>query len=297
MSISGVLLFLPLLGLCSGQTVQLNCDQVPGALKQIDAGNGQVVGVNANENIYTLYSGRWTQIPGSLSHISVGPGGLWGVNRNNNIYKLVGADWVLTDARRSHKTNGFNTKDTMGGGSFSVYYFQLTSHLLFFILFPGLLKQIDAGGAQFISGANMNDDIFCLPEQATVSAKDGSALPWNNIAGKLKYYSCNTNSCWGVNSADDIFYRFSVTPSSCSGSRWQQVEGKLAMIEVGSDGSVFGVNSVGDAYQRNGITASNPIGTSWSQLKYKAHKFSHLSYDLGLLWILTKDQMILRCKL
>ncbi|KAJ1139617.1 hypothetical protein NDU88_005984 [Pleurodeles waltl] len=114
----------------------------------------------------------------------------------------------------------------------------------------GLLKQIDAGGAQFISGANMNDDIFCLPEQATVSAKDGSALPWNNIAGKLKYYSCNTNSCWGVNSADDIFYRFSVTPSSCSGSRWQQVEGKLAMIEVGSDGSVFGVNSVGDAYQR-----------------------------------------------
>ncbi|XP_069095136.1 fish-egg lectin-like [Pleurodeles waltl] len=258
MSISGVLLFLPLLGLCSGQTVQLNCDQVPGALKQIDAGNGQVVGVNANENIYTLYSGRWTQIPGSLSHISVGPGGLWGVNRNNNIYKLVGADWVQTD---------------------------------------GLLKQIDAGGAQFISGANMNDDIFCLPDQATVSAKDGSALPWNNIAGKLKYYSCNTNNCWGVNSADDIFYRFSVTPSSCSGSRWQQVEGKLAMIEVGSDGSVFGVNSVGDAYRRNGITSSNPIGTSWSQLQYKSHKFSHLSYDLGLLWILTKDQMILRCKL
>ncbi|XP_078500224.1 fish-egg lectin-like [Lissotriton helveticus] len=258
MSLPGVLLVLPLLGLCSGQNVQLNCQQVPGALKQIDTGNGQVFGVNANDNIYTFYSNGWTQIPGALKHVSVGAAGVWGVNRNNNIYKLVGGDWAQTD---------------------------------------GLLKQIDAGGAQFISGANMNDDIFCLHDQATVSTNDGSTLPWSHIDGKLKYYSCGPLGCWGVNSADDIYYRSSVTPSSCSGSSWQQVEGKLSMIEVGSDGSVYGVNSVGDAYRRNGISASNPIGTSWTQLQYKTYTFRHLSQDLGLLWVLTKDQMILRCKL
>ncbi|XP_078500225.1 fish-egg lectin-like [Lissotriton helveticus] len=258
MSLPAVLLFLPLLGLCSGQTVQLDCDQVSGSLNQIDAGNGQVFGVNANDDIYTLYSSGWTKISGALTHISVGAAGVWGVNRNNYIYKLVGGDWVRTD---------------------------------------GLLKQIDAGGDQFLSGANMNDDIFCLPDRATVSVKDGSALPWSHIEGKLKYYSCGPLGCWGVNSADDIYYRFSVTSSSCSGSRWQQVEGKLSMIEVGSDGSVFGVNSEGDAYRRNGISASTPIGTSWSQVQYKCYKFRHLSHDLGLLWLITDDQKILRCKL
>ncbi|XP_078496650.1 fish-egg lectin-like [Lissotriton helveticus] len=241
-----------------GQTVQLNCDQVPGALKQIDAGNGQVFGVNANDNIYTLYSSSWTQIPGALKHVSVGAAGVWGVTRSNNIYKLVGGEWVRTD---------------------------------------GLLKQIDAGGVQFLSGVNMKDDIFCLHDQATVSNKNRLALPWSHIEGKLKYYSCGPLGCWGVNSVDDIFYRFSVTSSSCSGSRWQQVEGKLSMIEVGSDGSVFGVNSMGNAFRRNGISASNPFGTSWSLVQYKCHKFRHLSYDLGLLWLITDDQKILRCKL
>ncbi|XP_069489799.1 fish-egg lectin-like [Ambystoma mexicanum] len=257
MGLSAALLLLSLVGSISGQ-VSLDCDQVYGSLKQIDAGNGQVFGVNEGHNIYTLQAGSWTQIPGELAHVTVGAGGVWGVNRNNQIYKLVGGAWVQIN---------------------------------------GLLKQIDAGGVQFVSGANMNDDIFCLGDSATVSAKDGSPQPWVHIEGKLKYYCCGPLGCWGVNSADDIYFRFSVTPGSCGGSRWQKVEGKLSMIEVGSNGSVYGVNSAGDAYRRDGITGSNPVGTSWSQVQYNFFKFRHVSQDLGLLWFITVDQKILRCSL
>ncbi|KAI4881871.1 hypothetical protein NFI96_029580 [Prochilodus magdalenae] len=136
----------------------LECRVVPGSLKQIDVGNGQVFGVNSNNQSYTLYNGDWIQVPGSLMHVSVGPAGVWGVDPNNYIYKLVGGDWVIVGGR---------------------------------------LKQVDAGGMISPAGVNMFDDIFCLT--------GGLGAAWVNIPGKLKYYSCGPYSCWGVNSADNIF--------------------------------------------------------------------------------------------
>uniref|UniRef100_A0A8C8RDT6 Fish-egg lectin n=1 Tax=Pelusios castaneus TaxID=367368 RepID=A0A8C8RDT6_9SAUR len=186
----------------------LDCSEVPGALKQIDAGNGQVFGVNDAGNIYTLYGDNWVQLPGALKHVTVGPAGVWGVNNNNNIYKLVGGSWQQT---------------------------------------TGLLKQIDAGGDQFVAGVNMNDDIFSLPAPVALTV---DPLPWVNIAGKLKYYSCGLWGCWGVNSADDIYFRTGVTLDHTEGSNWQHIPGKLSMIEVGTDGSVYGVNSAGQIYRR-----------------------------------------------
>uniref|UniRef100_A0A8C0J7S6 Fish-egg lectin n=1 Tax=Chelonoidis abingdonii TaxID=106734 RepID=A0A8C0J7S6_CHEAB len=154
--------------------------------------------VNSADNIYTLHGDSWVQVLGSLKHVMVGPAGIWGVN-NNNIYKLVGGSWQ-----------------------------QVT----------GLLKQIDAGGDMFIAGVNIKDDVYCLSRPATVSAKGASDLPWVNIVGKLKYYSCGVGGCWGVNSADDIYFRFDVSPDPCAGSRWEQVPGKLSMIEVGTEGEI-----------------------------------------------------------
>ncbi|KAJ1133513.1 hypothetical protein NDU88_011800 [Pleurodeles waltl] len=114
----------------------------------------------------------------------------------------------------------------------------------------GQLKQIDAGGAQFVAGVKSNDNIGCLDESKTVSAKDGSALTWTNIPGSLKYYSCGPRGCWGVNSANTVFYRGATSPNSCAGTSWQMISGALAMVEVGRDGSVYGVNSAGVLYQR-----------------------------------------------
>uniref|UniRef100_A0A3B4CWH9 Fish-egg lectin-like n=1 Tax=Pygocentrus nattereri TaxID=42514 RepID=A0A3B4CWH9_PYGNA len=100
------------------------CRVVPGKLKQLDVGNGQMFGVSFSNQIYTMYSTGWILVPGSLKHVSVGPAGVWGVDSNNYIYKLVGGDWVVVS---------------------------------------GLLTQVDAGGMNSPAGVNMNDDIFCLP--------------------------------------------------------------------------------------------------------------------------------------
>ncbi|KAI4884531.1 hypothetical protein NFI96_010978 [Prochilodus magdalenae] len=232
----------------SGCTMAIECRVVPGRLKQIDVGSGQVFGVNSDNQIYTLYIEDWIQVAGSLKHVSVGPAGVWGVDPNNYIYKLVGGDWVIV---------------------------------------PGLLKQVDAGGMISPAGVNMFDDIFCL--------NGGLGYPWKNIPGKLKYYSCGPYSCWGVNSADNIYIMKGVTSTACGGSlNWEQIPGGLSMIEVSTDGKVFGVNSNGDIFQRDGVSPSNPGGTEWRQIQHP-QKVKHVSYDLGHMWLIGRDDSIMDC--
>ena len=64
---------------------------VDGALKQIDAGDEEVWGVNSAYEIWKRPadgSGSWTRIPGALKHVSAsGNGYIWGVNTNDNIFK------------------------------------------------------------------------------------------------------------------------------------------------------------------------------------------------------------------
>ncbi|XP_077163910.1 fish-egg lectin-like [Paroedura picta] len=245
-----------LLSLC-GISSALRCTVLPGVLTQIDASYGQVYGVNSAGNIYTLQGTTWIKIAGLLIHITFGPLGIWGVNSNHNIYRSVGGNWR-----------------------------QMT----------GLLKQMDAGGNQFIVGVNVNNDIYCLSRSSAIAADGSSALPWTHIPGKLKYYSCGLLSCWGVNSADDIYYRHGITPDSCAGSTWEKVPGKLSMIEVGTKGEVYGVNRAGNIYRRAGTSATNPLGTSWEQLSTEYGPIKHVCSDLGLLWLLTPQGKILRCE-
>ncbi|XP_061118054.1 fish-egg lectin-like isoform X2 [Conger conger] len=233
----------------------MNCREVAGKLKQIDAGVGQVFGVADDNSIYTIFGRTWTRIPGALKHVTVGPAGVWGVNTGNQIFKLVGGVWVLVD---------------------------------------GLLKQVDAGD-QFVVGVNIEDHVYCLGRGATVGCR-GPGLPisWIGITGSLKYYSCGPNGCWGVNSANDIFFRKGVTPAACRGNDWQKIAGALVMIEVGTDGSVYGVNDEGEVYRRDGITAAKPAGTEWISTS-PCTKSKHVSYDLGHLWVVTTDGRILDC--
>ncbi|XP_077113411.1 fish-egg lectin-like [Ranitomeya variabilis] len=230
------------------------CIVIDGWLKQVDAGAGQVYGVNDNDDIYQWLGHGWKNIPGKLMHVTVGPAGVWGVNKMQNIYKYQDNNWVQASGR---------------------------------------LKQIDAGGNKFLSGANGLDDIYCANRDQTIS--NSANVAYNNIEGRLKYYTCGPWGCWGVNAYDDIYYRYDVTPTACQGSRWQQIDGKLAIVEVGTDGSVYGVNSQGQVYKREGISAGNPIGTSWTQLNFY-DTFKHVSYDRGNLWLITEKGVIYKCK-
>ncbi|XP_034765480.2 fish-egg lectin-like [Acipenser ruthenus] len=240
-----------------GSSLALVCQEIDGRLKQIDVSNGQVFGVNSGNSIYTRYGNSWVQLPGALKHVTVGPSGVWGVDTEYFIYKLVGGRWVQI---------------------------------------PGLLKQIDAGGDLFVSGVNMQDNIFCLNRDATVTTRGGeSCIPWNLLPGALKYYSCGPYSCWGVNSIDQIFVMKGVTPDACMGSKaWELVPGALSMIEVSTDGSVYGVNSAKDVFRRDGVSAANPAGTGWTYLSM-CGKSKHVSYDLGVLWVISLEEKILTC--
>ncbi|XP_067831404.1 fish-egg lectin-like [Heptranchias perlo] len=241
----------------SGGSLALECHIIGGHLKQIDAGNGQVFGVDDNGMVYTRFADFWDVVPGTLAHVTVGPAGVWGVDNGHTIYRLVGGFWAIM---------------------------------------AGLLKQIDAGGDRIVSGVNVNDDIYCVTQQEAIAAANYDSPNYNNIAGKLKYYSCGPLGCWGSNSNDDIFFRTGVTPSACFGKSWVHVGGKLTMIEVGTDGSVYGVNSGGALYRRVGITDSSPTGTQWIHINIMGRAFKHVTTDLGQLWLITKDGEIIHCQ-
>lgn len=108
--------------------------------------------------------------------------------------------------------------------------------------------QVDAGGNKFLGGVNVQDQVFCLKQSCTVS--NSSIVTFTSLDGALKYYSCGPIGCWGVNNADNIFFRQYVSSELCAGSQWQQIDGALIMLEVGTDGSVYGINSAGQAFKR-----------------------------------------------
>ncbi|XP_075462810.1 fish-egg lectin-like [Ascaphus truei] len=157
----------------------------------------------------------------------------------------------------------------------------------------GLLKQVDAGGDKFLAGVNRLDSIYCLNQEPTLSTD--SVVLFTLLEGGLKYYSCGPRGCWGVNSANNIYYRYDVKPNACQGSKWQQIKGSLVMVEVGTDGSVYGVNAEGKVYKREGISAEKPIGTSWTLLDL-CSRFKHVSVDAGTLWLLTERGDIFKCE-
>ncbi|KAL0979013.1 hypothetical protein UPYG_G00179310 [Umbra pygmaea] len=216
-------------------------------LQQIDAGQGQVVATDTSSIPYSLRGSKWSRLPGSLKHITVGPAGTWGVNKEDAIYKYVAGDWVLAEGR---------------------------------------LKQVDAGGDQFIVGANRQDKPFCLRSSATVGYKGpGSPLPWTELPGSVKYYSCGPFGCWAVNKADSIFF-MNLKPD-CKNNGWNGLDGKLSMIEVATDGGVYGVNSAGALYTRDGVNSDKPWGTGWTHIPMKM-PLKHVTYDLGRLWAISK---------
>ncbi|XP_056399715.1 fish-egg lectin-like isoform X2 [Hyla sarda] len=231
----------------------LQCSKIPGKLKQIDAGAGQIYGVNKDDNIFKLMGQQWKQVPGKLDHVTVGEAGIWGTNKANNIFKLQDNKWKQVSGR---------------------------------------LKQVDAGGNKFLSGVNSGNSVFCLNQDKTVSRS--TSFSYTKLDGSLKYYSCGLNGCWGITPTNDIMYRYDVKPTECRGSHWKKVNGKLVMVEVGSDGSVYGVNSEGTAFKREGISAKMPTGNSWSRLNVPG-TFRHVSTDGGVVWLLNQNGDIQKC--
>ncbi|XP_069803272.1 fish-egg lectin-like [Dendropsophus ebraccatus] len=247
---------LGLIFLCAGASAvaaEYDCLSVAGKLKQIDAGAGEVYGVDDNGATFHLVGDSWQQLPGQFIHVTVGPAGVWAINRTNIVHKLQDNRWKSV---------------------------------------TGFLQQVDAGFSKSVGGVGPNGYIYCLNENCVNSRS--SLLTFTRIDGSLRYYSCGLFGCWGLSFDNRIFFRQNVASSACQGTGWQPIEGSLRVIEVGSDGSVYGINPAGDAFKRMNVTASNPTGTSWSQIDVCA-TFKHVTYDAGVLWLLSQNGDIYKC--
>ncbi|XP_067831563.1 fish-egg lectin-like [Heptranchias perlo] len=235
----------------------LICNRIDGRLKQIDAGNGQVFGVGHSGMVVTRRGAHWLRVPGNLAHVTVGPAGVWGVDRAFTVYKLVGGSWAIM---------------------------------------AGHLKQIDAGGDQIIAGVSRRNTVFCASKQQAVRAASYLSPAYRRVPGGMKYYSCGPKACWGLNSAGYIYLRDHVSSNFCVGSHWRRIGGRLAMVEVGTDGSVYGINRCGRVYRRVGISTKRPDGTAWRHMNFPGRRFRHLSADLGILWLVEVNGSIIRCQ-
>uniref|UniRef100_A0A671Q401 Fish-egg lectin-like n=1 Tax=Sinocyclocheilus anshuiensis TaxID=1608454 RepID=A0A671Q401_9TELE len=234
-------------------------------------------------------SGRLCTIPasfdctvtsGNLKQIDAGSGSVVGVNNLNEAFVLI--DNVFTKISMSLNHFSVGPAGQLGVNSANnIFKFQSGS----FIQFPG---------DQIIAGVNMHDDIFCINSN---DKWPSSTTPWVQLNGRLKYYSCGPHSCWGVNN-DQIYIRRDVSNNVCSGSgSFVNIPGSLSMIEVATDGSVFGVNYQGNLYQRTGVTRSKPDGTGWQEIVACPNGHQHVSFDLGVLWVVCVDGSIRTCTL
>ena len=69
---------------------------------------------------------------------------------------------------------------------------------------------------------------------------------WRRIGGKLKHVSVSNDGkhIWGVNSNDHIYYRNGMN------GNWRRIPGGLKQVDAMSGGHVWGVNSANDIYYR-----------------------------------------------
>ncbi|XP_041032616.1 fish-egg lectin-like [Carcharodon carcharias] len=225
-------------------------------MKQIDASNGQVFAVDFQGNVYTRRAESWARVPGNLGHVTVGAAGVWGVGKDQKLYRLVDGSWAML---------------------------------------AGLLMQVDVGGDQILAGVDRSNNIFCSNKNATVAAASFSTPAYSQIHGKMKYYSCGPQTCWGVNARGYIYCRLHVHPKACIGSHWRRVSGRFLMVEVGTDGTVYGIGHTGMIFRRVGISTRKPEGTKWVLLHFLGRRFRHVSADLGTLWLVETKGTIIRC--
>ncbi|XP_062995997.1 fish-egg lectin-like [Elgaria multicarinata webbii] len=257
MAVKRILFLLADLVLLSAQL----CTEIPnpGSLKQIDAGNGLVVGVEPTGNAFMLNGEDWLYLAGNMKHVTSGVSGVWMVDNDNNVYKMIAGNLVNV---------------------------------------PGFFHLIDAGGDHFVAGINSENETRCLSHSELVALRPNSSVSWTYMDARLRYFSCGQKSCWGVNAVNDVVFRKGIEPlRSCKGNSWNNIPSKFYMVEVGNDGSVYGAKPDGSVYRRDGFDTNHPAGTKWTKLTDITARVSHLSYDMNILWLITKDNRILRCQL
>ena len=89
------------------------------------------------------------------------------------------------------------------------------------------------------------------------------SFQWTQIGGKLKWISSGRNIVWGVNSANNIYFRQGISKETPEGTNWVHVGGRLSQIDT-NEFSMWGVNLNYDAYSSSFTEpASKFLFTKW----------------------------------
>uniref|UniRef100_A0A671YQ37 Fish-egg lectin-like n=1 Tax=Sparus aurata TaxID=8175 RepID=A0A671YQ37_SPAAU len=226
--------------------------------RQVDAGSGEVVAINSDGYVYFLVGSSWCKMStNTFNHASIGPAGLWATSiSGNRVYKYIAGNFVIS--------SGLS------------------------------MRQVDAGGDGQVVGVTSSSSAYCLRSDYASSYKGSGSLSWSNLSRVLKYISCGKYGCWGTDTSNRIFFTQTLSPTTCGNSRWSQISGSAAMVEVGTDGSVFVVNKSGQLFQRLGISSRSRSGTSWRAVSM-CMPVRHVAYDLGNLWVVTTSGLLMKC--
>ena len=190
--------------MCARPCTGSNWVQISGGLKQVDASDEEVWGVNSGDYIYKRPvdgSGSWINIPGRLKHVSAsGTSYIWGVNANDQIYKCkkpCTGRWEIVDGRLKQIDAGlaYVYGVTRSGAIFSrpVDGSGAWRHI------PGSLKHVTASGKNEIFGVNAADQIW--------RCKKPCVGDWEVIEGALTQCDATINGLFGVNSGHAIYRR------------------------------------------------------------------------------------------
>ncbi|KAK2858740.1 hypothetical protein Q5P01_003360 [Channa striata] len=90
---------------------------------QIDAGLGQVVMTDKENQAYFLSGSTWHKLGTvKLKHASVGPSGIWGVDTSGRVYKYVAGDFVLSEGASMQQVDAGGNGQVVGVTSSSSTY-------------------------------------------------------------------------------------------------------------------------------------------------------------------------------
>uniref|UniRef100_A0A8D2JKM3 Uncharacterized protein n=1 Tax=Varanus komodoensis TaxID=61221 RepID=A0A8D2JKM3_VARKO len=237
------------------------CTEIPnpGSLKQIDAGNGLVVGLEPTGNAFMLNGDDWLYLAGDMKHVTVGPNGLWMTGNNGNLYRMIGGNL--------EKIEGMD---------------------------PSIRLML--GGEHFMAGVTPESESMCLSSSELFNLKVNSSVSWSPVHNLVDYYSCGKKGCWGITTDHSLVFRYGIEPERCQGNSWKTISDGYTMVEVGNDGTAYAVRENGRVYYWDEITDFDAYPKE-TRFRGIMSKVKHLSYDLGILWLITQDDKIMRCQL
>jgi len=205
------------------------------------------------EVILLLHVVLTQQVPGSFVNVEAGNFGVWAVNAGSRVFwrDMRQKRWVLVPGRLKQISVGGNQ---VWGVSKEYAIFMTTSR-------RGLWKRV-AGALKHVSVSNTNN-VWGVNRGGLIYRRVGNG--WQRISGGLKQISVGEAGVWGVNDANDLYYRQGTYGDrNTAGSDWVKLIGKFKWISSGK--RVIGVNSKNEILERVGRSAQFPIGTCWKKI-------------------------------